>query len=538
MSPKKPVLKIPLPLLIIPTLEATSLVLAKDLRMKCFKFASDYSVVLAKHLATETEVTIVNGKLVDENAFTLLQLESEFKVLQYKKHIRSLVRPWTIQLSGQPNLPGFSCALDKTVKDIIQKFEEYIYKLQHFALIEMRAKNKQLCIKACSNSSMILNLTDSEIPRELVNKLSSGSNFVPMNLLSIVELTQLIERDLKNVAINFYREEHKVYPLVNYSAGLSAVLKQLMSQSPSNSTQLEFYTSMFIDYTENNHKFYGQLEEGHFIESNESLKLAPNSTILTSSDKGLGPCLLPVEWFVQQYKVQAEKGKHATTGLSPDQCINLLKLTIQSFRSTLSQAERELLKQYFACGNPNYRVGIMKIIPKIHKLTEFGNQAWTKLPSRPIRGAENCPVNPYSRALCKLLQEMHISVRNELSETGNKFPLIYGCDEYSENIQKIKFSRSSWSKKTLISGDFSDAYTKSSLADLQESIKKLGIIARWAEHKISLATKLARLVFENCYFETPSGILRQTQGFPMGGHCSREGLDNILLSREIDILSS
>ena len=266
--------------------------------------------------------------------------------------------------------------------------------------------------------------------------------------------------------------------------------------------------------------------------------MAPNSTILTSSDKGLGPCLLPVEWFVQQYKVQAEKGKHATTGLSPDQCINLLKLTIQSFRSTLSQAERELLKQYFACGNPNYRVGIMKIIPKIHKLTEFGNQAWTKLPSRPIRGAENCPVNPYSRALCKLLQEMHISVRNELSETGNKFPLIYGCDEYSENIQKIKFSRSSWSEKTLISGDFSDAYTKSSLADLQESIKKLGIIARWAEHKISLATKLARLVFENCYFETPSGILRQTQGFPMGGHCSREGLDNILLSREIDILSS
>ena len=32
--------------------------------------------------------------------------------------------------------------------------------------------------------------------------------------------------------------------------------------------------------------------------------------------------------------------------------------------------------------------------------------------------------------------------------------------------------------------------------------------------------------------------MRQTQGFPMGGHSSREGLDNILLSSEFDILSN
>ena len=311
-----------------------------------------------------------------------------------------------------------------------------------------------------------------------------------------------------------------------------------MSKSPSNSYQLEFYSIMYNNYVESKDQFFGQLEEGHFIESSETLKLTPKGTIWTSSDKGMGPCLLPVEWYVEQYKVQAEKGKHAVPGLSSDQCINLLKVTIQNFRSTLKVKERELLKQYFVGGNPNFRVGVMKIIPKIHKITDFSSQAWTKLPSRPIRGAENCPINPYSQALCKILQEMHKTLRVELCKHGIVFPLIYGCDEYSDNIQKIKFSPSSWSKKTLISGDFSDAYTKSSLADLQGSICKLGIIARWSEHKVSLASKLARLVFENCYFETPSGILRQTQGFPMGGHCSREGLDNILLSREVDILSS
>ena len=85
-------------------------------------------------------------------------------------------------------------------------------------------------------------------------------------------------------------------------------------------------------------------------------------------------------------------------------------------------------------------------------------------------------MNPYSQTLCKLLQEMHASLKIELSKSGIKFPLIYGCDEYSDNIQKLRFDRSEWSSKTLISGDFSDAYTKSSLADLQGSINKLGVV--------------------------------------------------------------
>ena len=84
---------------------------------------------------------------------------------------------------------------------------------------------------------------------------------------------------------------------------------------------------------------------------------------------------------------------------------------------------------------------------------------------------------------------------------------------------------------------FSDAYTESSIFDLIDSISKLGNLINWSKEKVSLARKLAGLVFENCYFETPNGIMQQTQGFPMGGHSSREGLDNILLSRELDLLS-
>ena len=55
---------------------------------------------------------------------------------------------------------------------------------------------------------------------------------------------------------------------------------------------------------------------------------------------------------------------------------------------------------------------------------------------------------------------------------------------------------------------------------------------------MTLATKSAKLVFENCFFETPNGIMQQRQWFPMGGHSSREGLDDILLSCELVLLSS
>ena len=90
----------------------------------------------------------------------------------------------------------------------------------------------------------------------------------------------------------------------------------------------------------------------------------------------------------------------------------------------------------------------------------------------------------------------------------------------------------------MVSADFSDAYTQSKLIDLQRAIEKLGLIVHWPVENISLCIKLAELTFNNCYFETPEGIHRQSQGFPMGGHSSREGLDTILLASEIDLLKT
>ena len=533
-----PSFRFPLSKLILPTLETVCRAIANVTRIMIYDYATNYASILMRHFNCETEVQIVNGALTVGSKTLLVLLESEMEVLQYRHRLNGILGPWKAKLGGQPVNPEIQDLLSDSVEAIIVDFEGFIYKLQAIAVSERRARDNSLCSKACSSSSRILNLSEAKIPAELEKTLANGINFVPLELLNIDELKEYIEKDLVSAAVNFFREENRIYPMVDNAAGLKNILEQLISQSPSNSRQIEFYTTMYNQYVEHKDDFYNHLSEGHFIDKPSVQNLLPAGTILTVSDKGLGPCLLPVDWYIEQYKVQSKKGNHVLINMSADQCINFLKSAIQTFRSELCSEGRSALKTYFANCNPNYRVGVLKLVPKIHKLSTFDSTSWKKLPSRPIRGAENCPINPYSRALCKMLQEMHSSLKIVFSDAGIAFPLIYGCDEYSANIHNVSFDRSVWSLNTLVSADFSDAYTQSNLLDLQASIAKLGPIAGWPQPKIVLAQQLSKLVFENCFFETPSGILRQTKGFPMGGQSSREGLDNILLAGEFDLLSS
>ena len=96
-----------------------------------------------------------------------------------------------------------------------------------------------------------------------------------------------------------------------------------------------------------------------------------------------------------------------------------------------------------------------------------------------------------------MLQEMHSQLKIVLAKDRISIPVIYGCDEYSDKIQKLRYDRSKWGQTALISGDFSDAYTKSNLVDLDCSIRKLGQLVGWKVPKINLATGLAKLVFEH-----------------------------------------
>ena len=399
-----------------------------------------------------------------------------------------------------------------------------------------------MCKKLCSTARVITNFTNIDIPLKLHQLLLHGINFVPDVARSKSELLEIVETDLKEAAIKFFRSKALYYPRINRGSGLQDVILQLVQQTPSNTTEINFYFQLYEGYIMRFTQFLNELNFSH-LEDYENIKsLVPPNSVLSISDKGLGPCLLPVDWYIEQYKHQAKIGGHKVTNMSEPQCLQLMLNNIQLFRTSLLDEEKIIFRKYFKKVFPSFRVGCLKIIPKIHKIKSvITPESWKKLPSRPIRGGENCPVNSYSIALCNMLQELHKTVKqlylnHKMGDVS--FPIIHGSDEYMKTLTSIEYSREEWGKVTIISGDFSDAYTQSRLVDLQLSIKKLGTLAGWNDAKISLSQKIAALVFENCYFLTPNGVMQQTKGFPMGGHSSREGLDTILIASEIDILNS
>ena len=255
-STKKPTFKFPLEKLMLPTLESCGKELAIVTRAKIYKYSEIYSTTLLKHLENETEVQLVQGELTVESRKVLNDLESEMEILQFRKYLKTIMEPWENMLGGQPSMPEVANLISAVSENVVVDFEVFIYELQAKAIKNRRFLNNSLCNSVCNSNTRILNLTKTKIPEELAKALANGTNFVPLDELKINDIKTYIEKDLISAAVNFFREENKVYPLINNAAGLKTVLEQLISQSPSNSPQIEFYTSMYNQYVGKKQEFF------------------------------------------------------------------------------------------------------------------------------------------------------------------------------------------------------------------------------------------------------------------------------------------
>ena len=280
----------------------------------------------------------------------------------------AILNRWRNVLLGQPVYPEIHNLLYDRISLIHEDFEQFIYRIQAASISKFRAMNKELCSNACKDRSKILNLTDSNISPELELAFVNGPNMVPNEALRVSEVQRYIETDLIQAAVRYSWIENNIYPLFNKSGSLKSVLEQLSSQAPANSKQVKFYTTLYETYLKLYREMKDQLLTEHIIGRPGVQNLLPEGTILSTSDKNLGPVLLPIDWYIEQYKVQSDIGNHVLTNLSTGQCLQLLKTNIEAFRAELVPEERIELKKYFSYGNPDYNVGVLKLIQKIHKL--------------------------------------------------------------------------------------------------------------------------------------------------------------------------
>ena len=212
--------------------------------------------------------------------------------------------------------------------------------------------------------------------------------------------------------------------------------------------------------------------------------------------------------------------------MAEDTCVSYLLKEISNFKNECSYNQLILLNRFWPKAPvQKYKIGVMKLVPKVHKLSgKIDKESWKVLPSRPIRGAELEPMKAPSKVLYQLLQRMLKRLKEQysyLSMYHLKYPILNGCDDYINRLDTLRLKKNLMSKTVLITADFSDAYTETCIDGLQKSILKIGELVGVPYFEIDLMNKLVAMVFSNCYFYTPTGLYRQTRGMPMGDYSSR-----------------
>ena len=512
------------------------------LKNKVSRYVLKFTMCLLIQLTTETEVYINGGIVLPRSDHILSRLSSSTRILHYKYHLEIIysyiykyINEYITHYSGR----AYQALFDV----VIESFENYIRTVQSAVISALHRNQNEFVRNKMKVVPKILNLCRVQTPAALTRILSSGTKSVPDYQVTDYNYFIVIDQDLRNAVNRCFFKMVGFWPLSNSISTMNQYCIEILSQCPSNNLFIDFMYTVITQYRAHysEYKFSSNSVNRLKVEATPKPSVVPRGCILTVSDKNLGPVLVPFSWYIQVYGQQAVLGGHVPILDSEGGLLIKMSHTISEFRSSLCNSELSVFKSVYTNTGTNVRLATLKVVPKIHKLKGVINhESLSSLPSRPIRGGENCPFNPYSIALCKLLQHLHNDVRDRLFPVNDLiYPIVLGTSSYLDRLSNVQLvTNDNWCNSWLVSGDFSDAYTLGTLDDLTIAVHSLCNLVGWAPHCISLVIKLCNLVCKNCFFTTPFGIMHQSRGFPMGGHSSREILDTILLSCEFRILSS
>ena len=103
------------------------------------------------------------------------------------------------------------------------------------------------------------------------------------------------------------------------------------------------------------------------------ISLIPNRSIITNSDKNVGVSILPTEWYEKEYQSQILKGGHELVNLTEDECLAQLANKIRVFKTECTSNQRKLLDPMWPRCTVKYRLGVMKLVPKVNSNSSFCN---------------------------------------------------------------------------------------------------------------------------------------------------------------------
>ena len=135
--------------LIIPSIVAMSEVLGMEVVKEVIGYSKLYCQTLIKHLLNETEVQLVGGNLTVESRLILSRLGYEMEILQYRTNLQRILALWRNRMAGQPVYPGVLNILADRIEQIMESFQDFIFRIQKHCTRVRFGMDNVLCKKVC-----------------------------------------------------------------------------------------------------------------------------------------------------------------------------------------------------------------------------------------------------------------------------------------------------------------------------------------------------------------------------------------------------
>ena len=173
--------------------------------------------------------------------------------------------------------------------------------------------------------------------------LSCGTKIVPHDQLCDYDYHTVMNQDLRNVIARCFCKVVGFWPIYNLVSSFHQFFVEIISQCPCNHIFLSFMHTIMSDYD----NFANPLLLDHTNLKRGLVSMIPEGCVLTVCDKGLGPVLLPYDWFVREYKHQAVLGGHELVLSSEGALLVKLFSIIADFRCSLNDLEGSLFKSIY-----------------------------------------------------------------------------------------------------------------------------------------------------------------------------------------------
>lgn len=343
----------------------------QDLKAIVISLSILFASVLEKHANNEFEIQIRSGEITGSSKDILIELNEDFKVLQYKERLNDIIQNCKKSVKNEIHRYPYIMELLNVVEDDLAGWFRDIIAVIHTKTMKTRRNlNMKLCDEKCSMGPTIYNFTETQLSPKLMKLLQRGLNEVPKIKTSETELLVDIRKEVIIAAKNLFFEHHGFYPRCSsYSVEESII--SILSQCQSGSLIINELIALRDNFREKTPYFLSCIQSNNTMESKDLLKLIPKSCIISPSDKQVGISVLPYSWYIKEYESQVLKGGHQLINMSENQCLAMLHKTILQFRKGCSKYQESILiKLWPKTDDSKCRVGVLKLVPKVklHKV--------------------------------------------------------------------------------------------------------------------------------------------------------------------------